>query len=471
MKQPQFVFHQDPKWAKDSSLAVAPSLEDCVHRLNPANPDCLFNQYVGQESAKKKLSRVLISALQRYNHQASDVSWLLTGPSSVGKTTLAKLFAKILGLPFIEINPTSVNKLDEIFELVKETLERYKLPLIDLTGSHVYKLPPCIIFIDEAHALKKNIQNGLLKAIESADRVLITENKSTISTAKVTWMMATTDVGDLCHALINRFTEIALKPYNRNEIAKIVNMKFKKLDIVPCAIAAYFEPKIPRKAIEFAQEMIYEKKMSPSSDWIKIGLTIAKENDIDEMGMPNKHLKILLALSKRSVSKDRLANILNIRPRELTEFIIPWMIAESSDCPALISVSTAGFKLTQAGYNELKKRNLISSVPRYLEEDIMDETEEATESSLSTKDVPDIALEFDRSPAKSLPQKQISQNIMEFSQKIDTNLEVIKPSETEDPTVLKKVEKAVKNFIQQEILNVGVGVGVKLAMEAAKRVF
>lgn len=469
MKQPQFVFHQDPKWAKDPSLPQTPSLEDCIHKLSPINPDCLFNQYVGQESAKKKMSRVLIGALQRYNHQASDVSWLLTGPSSVGKTTLAKIFAKILGLPFIEINPTSINKLDEIFDLVKDTCERYKLELVDLTGNKVYKLPPCIIFIDEAHALKKNIQNGLLKAIESADRVLLTENKITISTSKVTWMMATTDVGDLSHALINRFTEIALKPYTRKEIAQIVNMKFKKWDIMPCAIAAYFEPKIPRKAIEFAQEMLYEKRMNPTADWVKIGMMIAKENDIDELGMPNKHLRILQALAKNPVSRDNIANMLNIRPKELSEFIIPWLVADSKECPALISVSTAGFKLTPAGYQELRKRNLVTSAPKYL-----GEYEDMNSNSESTESVPDIALEFDRPTVvtnKPVSVKQeITETIKSISKEPVDSLELHQDS-VEDETIVKKVEKAVKNFVQQEILNMGVGVGVKLAMEAARRVF
>ena len=453
MKQPQFVFHQDAKWAKEPHLPKAPTLEDCVHRLSPMNPECLFNQYVGQESAKKKMARVLISSLQKYNHQASDVSWLLTGPSSVGKTTLAKLFAKILGLPFIEINPTSINKLDEIFQIIQETIERCGLKLIDLTGDKTYKLPPCIVFIDEAHALKKNIQNGLLKAIESADRQLITENKTSASTAKVTFMMATTDVGDLSHALINRFTEIALKPYSRKEIAQIVNKKFRKWDIMQCAIAAYFEPKIPRKAIEFAQEMMYEKQTNPTVDWLNIGVMIAKENGIDELGMPDKHLKILQAVCKRPVSRDRLANILNIRVKELTEFIVPWLIAESQECPALISVSTSGFKLTKAGYNELKKRKLADCLPKYLEE----ETDED-----------DIHLELadkEEDSAAKTSLKGIAKNVAEH---VDNHLEVAE--EPENKTILKKVEKAIRDFVQTEILQVGVNVGMKVLMEAAKRV-
>ena len=455
MKQPQFVFHKDAKYATEPHLPEKPSLQQCLEKVSPDNPNCMLNKYVGQTSAKRKMARVLVSALQRYNHQANEVNWLLTGPSSVGKTTLAKLFAKILQLPFIEINPTSINKLDEILLIVKEVLDRARIPLTELKNG-TYKLPPCVIFIDEAHSLKKNIQNGLLKAIERADRQLVTESKNVVSTVKVTFMMATTDVGDLNHALINRFTEIALKPYTRKEIAEIVKIKYPHLDVVPCAIAAYFEPRIPRKAIEFAQEMIFEKQSNPQKSWTDVGLTIAKENDIDEMGMPNKHVKILASLIKNPVSKDNLANILNIRPKELTEFIIPWLIADSENCPALITVSTSGYKLTMAGFKELRKRKITLTIPKYLEEDL------GEEETTSTEGVPDIPLELVNQSGNNA-----------FTPTETDALELVcketkhKDEEEQQPlTVIERVESAIKKFIKNEIMTVGVNV----LFEAAKRV-
>jgi hypothetical protein len=40
------------------------------------------------------------------------------------------------------------------------------------------------------------------------------------------------------------------------------------------------------------------------------------------------------------------------------------------DNPALITISTAGIRLTYQGYIELKKRNLVHVVPKYLEEEV-----------------------------------------------------------------------------------------------------
>ena len=198
--------------------------------------------------------------------------------------------------------------------------------------------------------------------------------------------------------------------------------------------------------------MMYEKQTNPTVDWLNIGVMIAKENGIDELGMPDKHLKILQAVYKRPVSRDRLANILNIRVKELTEFIVPWLIAESQECPALISVSTSGFKLTKAGYNELKKRKLADCLPKYLEEEAVEE---------------DIHLELaetqDDSDKNAL--KSIAKTVADH---VDNHLEVI--PEPENKTILKKVEKAIKDFVQTEILQVGVNVGMKVLMEAAKRV-
>ena len=142
------------------------------------------------------------------------------------------------------------------------------------------------------------------------------------------------------------------------------------------------------------------------------------------------------------------------------------------DIVILLSVSTAGFKLTPAGYQELRKRNLVTSAPKYLGE-YEDMNSESVDSA-SIDSVPDISLEFDnptRVANKPVSVKQeIKETIKSISKESTDDLELYQGS-SEDETIVKKVEKAVKNFVQQEILNVGVGVGVKLAMEAARRVF
>ena len=73
------------------------------------------------------------------------------GPPGCGKTTIARVIAKVMDLPFYEFNATSlkVEQLRKIFEQYKNALQK---PLI---------------FIDEVHRLAKNQQEVLLPVMEN----------------------------------------------------------------------------------------------------------------------------------------------------------------------------------------------------------------------------------------------------------------------------------------------------------------
>ena len=85
------------------------------------------------------------------------------GPAGCGKTSIARIIANIMKLPFYEFNATSlkIEQLRHIFEQYKNTLQK---PLI---------------FIDEVHRLAKNQQEVLLPVMENNSVLLIgasTEN-------------------------------------------------------------------------------------------------------------------------------------------------------------------------------------------------------------------------------------------------------------------------------------------------------
>lgn len=85
------------------------------------------------------------------------------GPAGCGKTTLARVIANTMKLPFYEFNATSIKieSLRKIFDQYKNTLEK---PLI---------------FIDEVHRLAKNQQEVLLPVMENNSVLVIgasTEN-------------------------------------------------------------------------------------------------------------------------------------------------------------------------------------------------------------------------------------------------------------------------------------------------------
>jgi putative ATPase len=117
-----------------------------------------FDELVGQEhlSAEGAPLRVLC---EKYALGHS----FFFGPAGVGKTSIARIIAKVMDLPFYEFNATSlkIEQLRKIFEQYKNALQK---PLI---------------FIDEVHRLAKNQQEVLLPVMENNSVLVIgasTEN-------------------------------------------------------------------------------------------------------------------------------------------------------------------------------------------------------------------------------------------------------------------------------------------------------
>ncbi|MEA2090862.1 MAG: replication-associated recombination protein A [Campylobacterota bacterium] len=129
-------------------------MPDIAHLLRPKK----FDDLVGQEhlSAQEAPLRILC---ERYALGHS----FFYGPAGTGKTSIARIIASTMDLPFYEFNATSlkIEQLRRIFEQYKNALQK---PLI---------------FIDEVHRLAKNQQEVLLPVMENNSVLIIgasTEN-------------------------------------------------------------------------------------------------------------------------------------------------------------------------------------------------------------------------------------------------------------------------------------------------------
>lgn len=135
--------------------------EPLAERMRPKN----LNGYIGQQhlvGPNAVLRRMIESG-----HIASFILW---GPPGVGKTTLAKIIAQTLELPFYTLSAVSsgVKEVREVIERAKK--DRFFLP----------NASP-ILFIDEIHRFSKSQQDSLLDAVERGVVTLIgatTENPS-----------------------------------------------------------------------------------------------------------------------------------------------------------------------------------------------------------------------------------------------------------------------------------------------------
>lgn len=111
-----------------------------------------FDDLIGQEHLSSKDSPLRILC----EKNALGHSFFF-GPAGCGKTSLARIIASVMDMPFYEFNATSlkIEQLRKIFDLYKNTLQK---PLI---------------FIDEVHRLAKNQQEVLLPVMENNSILVI----------------------------------------------------------------------------------------------------------------------------------------------------------------------------------------------------------------------------------------------------------------------------------------------------------
>lgn len=315
-----------------------------------------FRSFVGNESAVKKLKTAAYTALGRFNHVFRDLNFAFFGPASAGKTTLARLYAEAVELPFLEISPKQIKTTLDLLKEVGKELDKCGMPLVLDNG--VFCIPPMVIFIDEVHALSNSVVQNLLKATEFNDAILKTEGGHVCDMCKVTWMIATTDEGKLFDAFRSRFSSINLKYLTKKEIAQVVINSNPDLSLDVCELISHYNSRITRKALEFTRYVRLVKNMRPDDSWEVVVHEVARDEGIDEYGMSEIHLKILRALGSGCISQKRMHVISGRKLEETERYIMPWLMTETDDSPALVTVTSKGYTITSAGINELKKRKI-----------------------------------------------------------------------------------------------------------------
>ncbi|WP_418640928.1 replication-associated recombination protein A [Sulfurimonas sp. ST-27] len=165
---------------------------DFTHLLRPVN----FDEMTGQEhlTAKDAPLRVLCEK-EVLGHS------FFYGPAGVGKTSLARVIAKTMQLPFYEFNATSlkVEQLRKIFDQYKNALQK---PLI---------------FIDEVHRLSKNQQEVLLPVMENNSVLIIgasTENPFYSLTSAIRSRSMLFELKSISHAGLEKLLLRALNKTN-----------------------------------------------------------------------------------------------------------------------------------------------------------------------------------------------------------------------------------------------------------------
>ncbi len=165
-----------------------------------------FEEVLGQDLVKT----VLLNALQKDKIKQA---YLLSGPKGVGKTTLARIFARSLNninenpenqIDIIELDAASNTGIDNIRQLIESS----KNPPI----SGPYK----VYIIDEVHMLSKPAMNALLKILEEPPNYLV-------------FLLATTNPEKLLPTVLSRLTKLSLTAHTAADItSKLVEISQKE---------------------------------------------------------------------------------------------------------------------------------------------------------------------------------------------------------------------------------------------------
>lgn len=177
-------------------------MQPLAERFRPKNLD----DYVGQQHL------VGHGAILRKMIESGNISsFILWGPPGVGKTSLARIIANQLDIPFYTLSAVTSGVKD-----VRDVIEKAK-------QSQFFTKHSAILFIDEIHRFSKSQQDSLLGAVENGTITLIgatTENPSfevitpLLSRCQV-YVLKSLEAADL-RKIIVRVTEILKNEYTFN---------------------------------------------------------------------------------------------------------------------------------------------------------------------------------------------------------------------------------------------------------------
>lgn len=247
--------------------------------LRPKN----FNEYIGQNEVKKNLS-VAIKAAKKRQEPLDHI--LLHGPAGLGKTTLAHIIAKEMGVSIKMTSGPALEKQGDLAAILTNLKEND------------------ILFIDEIHRLRPAIEEVLYTAMEDFGiDIIIGQGPSArnvrLNLPKFTLIGATTKVSLLSSPLRDRFGNIfKLAFYETKDIleiikrtAQLLNYKIDESAAEKLAKSSRQTPRIANRLLKRIRDFAEVKNLN------KIDHNIAKEGlaslGIDEIGLDQADRDIL----------------------------------------------------------------------------------------------------------------------------------------------------------------------------------
>jgi len=314
-----------------------------------------FAEYVGQEKAKKNLG-IFIEAAKKRGESIEHV--LLYGPAGLGKTTLANIIAKEMG---VNIRVTSGPAIERVGDL----------------GSILTNLQDGdILFIDEIHRLNKSIEEILYPAMEDYKLDIIIGKGPSARTLqldlpKFTLIGATTRLGALSNPLRNRFGAVhKLEFYSDEEIGKIIerscrilNIKVDKESSLKIASCSRKTPRVANRILKRVRDF------AQINNEETITMEIAEETlrmlEIDHLGLEPTDRHILETIIEKfkggPVGVQTIAAATMEETETIEDVYEPYLIQMG-----FLARTPRGRMVTEGGYNHLGKKYTLDSAQEKL---------------------------------------------------------------------------------------------------------